>query len=228
MSRFTSTTTGQPVAYAIIGDNIVVGPTPDATAASTYALSIYSEYRPSRLAEVSACRAITSGSSTPPYVSLVLGSTIVGTGLVAGSRVDVVPAAPPLMPFISGAEIVSIGGDPTITINPSYAVSAAQLVSQLTLAGSLGSYLVPRGSTCVFPMPEAWWPVLVYAGAAAVCASIGDDGAAVKFATIAEQKKAAVLGMQQNRVRKQPLPAFNKNSPLRSGRGLVRGSNTFP
>ncbi len=220
MMRFTGATAGIPVAYAIIGDDIVVGPAPAASTPASYALFIHHEYRPPRLTELTACRAITSGADASPYVSLVLSSTIVGTGLVNNSRVDVVPAAPPFMPFVTGAEIVSIAGDPTITISPSYAVSVAQLVAQLISVSTTGSYLVPRGSTCVWPLPDAWWSAGILACSASVARTTGGstNEQAGSLRADADAAIARCVQLQTSRVRKQPQKIFDRTSPIRRWR----------
>jgi hypothetical protein len=227
LSAWTGVEGDRPQVYALMGDTIEVRPTPGPTTSSVAIMVIHYELRPARLIDIASCRVINSaaypGGTT---IDVTLGSTIVGTGLASDSPVNLVPGVPPLGPFATRCTIQSIVADPVISVNIGFSSAAA--TARLTTDIVAGSYLTPHGSTCVFPMPEAWWPVLIYAGASAVCASIGDDTPALKFATIAEQKKAAVLAMQQNRVRKQPLPAFNKNSPLRSGRTVLRGSNTFP
>ena len=218
LAPWVATTGNTPQVYAIVGGNLEIRPAPTSTTATSYVLSIHYEARPSRLIEVSSCRNITAATNpSGTTISLTIGTTIVGTGLVAGSAIDVVPTVPPMTPYFTNGVVISIAADPVITVTP-LAVPAAVAGKYAADIQASGGYLCPRGSTCVFPMPEAWWPVLIYAGSSAVCAAIGDDTAAVKFAAIAEQKKAAVTGMQQNRVRKQPLPAFNTGSPLRIGR----------
>jgi hypothetical protein len=218
LSKWVAVVGDIPQVYAIVGGAIEVRPNPTSVTQSTYIAVIQYEMRPSRLIEVSSCRNITNATNpSGTTLQLTLGSTIVGTGLVANSLIDIVPTTPPLTPYFTNGSVISIAADPIITVTPS-AVPAAVVATYATNIQTNGGYLVPRGSSCVFPMPEAWWPVLVYAGSSAVCAAIGDDTSAGKFAAIAEQKKAAVTGMQQNRVRKQPLPAFNAGSPLRIGR----------
>jgi hypothetical protein len=216
LSAWAGKTGELPQVYAILGDSIEVRPTPESTTPSACIMVINYELRPARLTTVSACRVINSASYPGgTTIDVTLGSTIAGTGLASDSPVNLVPGAPPLGPFAVRCTVQSIVNDPVISVNIGF--TSAVATDRLTDDIVAGSYLTPHGLTCVFPMPEAWWPVLIYAGASAVCASIGDDTPALKFATIAEQKKAAVVAMQQNRVRKQPLPAFNRNSPLRAG-----------
>lgn len=215
MMRFTGATGGVPVAYAIIGDDILIGPVPDATAASTQILVINHEYRPARLIEVSSCRLISSVTSTSPTVTLVLSSSISGTGLAANSLVDITPGLPPFMPFVTGATIASIAGDPTITVTPSYSVTVAQLAAQITT----GSYLTPHGSTCVWPLPDAWWSAGILACAASVARTTAGstNEQAGSLRADADAAIARCVQLQTSRVRKQPQKIFDRSSPLRTG-----------
>lgn len=222
LAGYADDTSSVPTAYAIIGDAIEVRPIPTTTTVYAYVLVIHYEGRPSRLIIDTSCRIVSTVVAGTGALTITLTSAIAPTGAGLGSVLDIVPAVPPLGPFVTNTTITSIASDPIITVGIS-AAGAATSTTQLAAQIVAGSYVTPRGFTCVFPMPEAWWPVLIYAGAAAVCATMGDDGAAVKFTAIAEQRKALVLSMQQNRVRKQPLPAFNRHSPLRVGRGQARG-----
>ncbi len=225
LGKWANTVGDKPEVYAILGDSIEVRPTPTASTPSVAIMVISYELRPARLIAVSSCRVINSaaypGGTT---IDCTLGSTIVGSGMTAGDSVNLVPGVPPLGPFATRCTIQSIVSDPTVSVSVGF--TSATAVQRLTTDIVAGSYLTPHGSTCVFPMPEAWWPVLIYAGSAAVCAAMGDDGPAIKFTGIAEAHKARVMNMQQNRVRKQPLPAFNTNSPLRASRRNSAGWNT--
>ena len=213
LAMFTGMDGTIPAAYAIAGDTIEVRPIPDASMAATYVLLVHYETRPSRLCLAAECGLIDAVTDTAPTLDLTLHSVLSATGMVTGSIVDIVPGVPPLGPYITGSVIVDTTNDPVITVANGYVITSTQLAAQIVPGG----YLVPNGTTCVFPMPEAWWPICILAASSACAAALGDDGSAVKYGTLADAKKALVLQAQANRVRKQPLPAFNRNSPLRSG-----------
>jgi hypothetical protein len=216
MMAFSVNSGGIPRAYAIIGDDIQIGPIPTYDAAATQIMVIHHEYRPGRLTEVANCRSITASVETPPTITITLASDIAGTGLVVGSAVDIVPNVPPFMPYVTGASIASITAGVTIEVNSSYSVVRAQLAAQLTV----GSYLTPHGSTCVWPLPDAWWSAGILSCSASVARTTGGstNEQAGSLRADADAAITRCVQLQTSRVRKQPQKVFDRTSPIRRNR----------
>lgn len=221
LGGFANYTGTQPSCFAVVDGAIEVRPVPTSAMASEYVLSVHYESRPSRLCAVTACARIgsavvaTSGGLDFVDITVTSPSPFSTSGLSTGATVDIVAGTPPLSALMLNGQINDTTNDPVIRIFPSYTPNEATRIAAQIMAGA---YLCPAGQTCVFPMPEAWWSIALAYGTMAVAAAMGNDALAAKYSAIGDAKKEAVLHAQINRVRKQPLPAFNINSPMRASR----------
>jgi hypothetical protein len=217
LTRFTGATQGVPRVYAVVGDVIHVAPTPDSTTASGYVLNVYHERRPSQLCAVSECALILSVADATPSVEATIDGSIATTAITTNTVVDIVPAGPPLGPYVISAIVTDITNDPVITMFPGYSMSATQLVFQMGQGGM--GYIVPTGTTCVFPLPDAWWSAAILACSASVARIIGDGEQAATLRDEANAAIARLVAFQSSRVRKQPHVMMDRGSPNRRNRG---------
>jgi hypothetical protein len=80
-------------------------------------------------------------------------------------------------------------------------------------------YIVPTGTTCVFPLPDAWWSAAILACSASVARIIGDGEQAATLRDEANAAIARLVAFQSSRVRKQPHVMMDRGSPNRRNRG---------
>lgn len=213
IADFTGAPNGMPAGWVLMGDTIQLLPTPDATTASTRGLSVYYDGRPSQLVLSSDCLQVVSCAvdTDPNLLAIEVDGTIGTMGLADGDAIDIVPAKPPMMPFIRNATLSDISGDPTLLIFPGYTVTAAALAPQI----AVGSWITPPGQTNIFPLPDAWWSASVLACAASAAMQVSDAEAhgSLRGESIASIER--LVALQSSRVRKQPHATFNRNSPMR-------------
>lgn len=200
-----------PAAYALFGDKLRIVPAPDATQVQ---LRIMYERRPSRLVAVSECALIASA-----VIASDLDVTCTGT----------IPAT-----FTNNRDVDLVRGSPQQTdpIADDYRINSvvAQVIdlstgNSTTAAGAAeadiraGDFVCLAGETCVFPLPDVFWPVAIAATAAAALNQCGYVGEASSMQEGIDAQLQVAMGHIQNRVRKQPVKVFRKNGGLRSGWG---------
>jgi hypothetical protein len=214
LALWAEATPGQPRAYALLGDTIQLLPAPDATTASTYALVIYHDTRPSNLILTNANCLVVVSSEVSPNDPADLQIVVEDVGIYGdGDVLDVVPNVPPLMPFVMNAEVTFSDGVQTLDIAPGYFKTSAGLAAVV----GAGAYMTPPGQTCVFPLPDAWWSVAIDASAARAAMITGDPQ---NHTALRGESNAAIerlINLLSSRVRKQPHATFNRASPMRRG-----------
>ena len=186
-----------PWSYTWEGDHIVLLPTPDA---SGYTLRIRYPRQPARLVQTSAAALITS---TPTSIKAVVSSVPSAFGSVA--TVDVVEGTPHGDVLLADKSATISGTDVTITAGLGSEVAA-------------GDYVCLAGQTCVPPIPELVWPLLVAETSLAVLRAVGDpEGIADARERLAEER-VHVRNVLAPRNRGESQKLVNHYSALRGGR----------
>ncbi len=196
----------QSPCYTIEGDSILLLPTPTDSA---YSLRVRYLRRPSRMALLADCAAITAVSS----------STITATfpsAFTDSSTVDIVRGSHHATPLEDDVAI-------EVTAPSTIARDSGTWTTTGALAVEIGDYVCLSGTTCVPQVPEVAIGWLVELTARDVCVALGDtEGAAARaqLATLAAKDVEASLP-ERSRTRTVVIP---RNSPLRtSGMRTIRG-----
>lgn len=222
IDAFAGRTGSFPSAYALQGDDIVLLPTPTSTA---YSIRVRYERLPPRLVATTEAfqpTAVDTGTST-------ISGTVPGTWNV-GSRISGWHSQPPFAASFVDARVTSASAGVSVTVDTPVSGSLADVVFNGAAPSErrdYPDYICLWNETCVVPLPDAWHPALVCAAAVAVLRNIGDDGKAATMTAERDVKIASLIKMQSNRIRKQPLVPFNRQSPTRMGAdwyGVRRGS----
>lgn len=206
-------TPGVPQAYCVQGDVLRMLPAPDSFGATNFVMLVWHPFRPARLILSTSCATISAAVVTSQYVITATCSTLPGN-LTNSTPIDIVPAQPPLMPYLIDGQIISTAGAPSITLFPGYVQTSTNVVAQINAQG-VDARLVPAGFTCIFPLPDLWFSAAVLACSASVCRILGDTVGMETNQVAADAAIARLVLNQQNRVRDQPLPVFNRQSYLR-------------
>ena len=197
----------RPLAYALTGDFIRIIP----AASEEVTLRVLYERRPSRLAAVSECAEVSGvdvGTSTIEVVSIP-------TAFDAPERLDIVKASQQATdPIVDDVLLTLITPTTTIEVDMT---GTGMTIDELALQASSGDYVCKSGYTCVFPLPDIWYPVCVMAAASDVLMQAGyvDESGALMPAV--ERMVAQAQNHSSSRVRKQPKAIFDRDSPLRTG-----------
>lgn len=204
--RYINSNTGIPGAYSLEGDRVYLYVKPGQAGLT---LRVQYDRRPSRYVAVADTALISTVTATVATAS--------GGAFVNGTTysVDIVQAAPPCDVLLDTGSGAYTTGAPKFTF-------AAGVLPGLGVA--VGDYVALAGYTCIPPLPDVLHPVLVDITAAQV---LGDLGFVDRRDVIREDLASYMPGvLQQLAIRKSADPsfAFNRNSPLRSGRGAYGGS----
>lgn len=196
-----------PYAYTWQDDSIQVLPTPSSGGPSYTLLFVWAR-QPSRLVAVSDCASIASSTSTT-----ITTSATVPSAWTSAETLDIVRATGDGAPWRNGSSAtLDLAG--TSISGTSITVSAG-LPSDLPA----GSYVCLAGSTCVPPVPELAYHVLVQASAMLVLEALGDlQGASSKVAVLEREKALALrwLVPRSKGAAPRKVPYY---SPLRIRRG---------
>lgn len=185
-----------PYGYAWQGDHIVLLPTPDTTG---YTLRIRYPRQPARLVQTTAAASVSSkGAST-----IVVAS--VPSAFGSAATVDVVEGTP------HGDVLMS---DASATISSTTLTIAAGVDTEV----AAGDYVCLAGQTCVPPIPESVWPLLVAETSLAVLRAIGDDAAIPHAERTVMEALAHVRNVLAPRNRGERQMVINRSSSLRAGR----------
>lgn len=206
--------TAIPAAFAIEGDRLALVPKP--TAAVT--LVIRYERRPSRLHLTTDERSAPIVSYNPStFAFTVTPSAGFATVCAVGTDVDIVRATPAFDALVQGMEVASIASPVWTLTAGTIDKSAPDTEPITTSAVNVGDYITTQGETPIFPLPEIWLPVVVYAAAAAVCRETGDLPNAELNEAQAQKLIQRATEYAAQRVRKAPIAMYDRASPLRSG-----------
>ena len=200
------TSTGVPVAYAILGDVLHLLPTPSS---ASYSLRVRYVRRPSQLVTVASCAAISSLSST------VL--TVVSPPSAWASvslEIDVVEAVHHGESLEDDVTVTGNGGPTTLTRSTgSFATSGAYAI-QGNNNNHYRAYACETGETCVVQVPDIAIPYVADLAARDVCVALGDMEGADRAASLAEQRRKEMSAVISERSRTRPK-IVPRNSPLR-------------
>lgn len=194
-----------PGGWVMFGDRIRVMP----ALTQTTILRVVYERRPSRLTAVANCAAIESwDSGTGEFVT-----DGVPDAFTVDMSVDIVRHAQQATdPIVDDASVTAIS-DPNVTLDFGDTTTGATTV-YATL--SPGDFICEAGFTCVFPLPDVWWPVAIARASADALIQCGySSEAAVQESAFARGLEAAQLH-SANRVRRQPQKMFDRGSTLRT------------
>lgn len=200
--------TGIPASFCLFGDYLRIYP----AQSGAVTLRLLYERRPSRLIAVSDCADITSTDVLTSTVEV----TSIPTGFDAPGLYDFVRASPQATdPICDDASLTLV--TPTTTLEFDFSttgITADEVFAQT----SAGDYVCPAGYTCVFPLPDVWWPVAIAIAASDCLTQCGFYGEAAAMAGSIETQTQLALDHSANRIRKQPNVVFNRQSPRRTNR----------
>ena len=190
-----------PFAYCWEGDNIVILPTPMGAGVGNGLFSIRVRFpaHPGRLVPIASCGKITS---------IAAGNIVIDTALPLsnGDLIDVVPSEPHgfIKRFDVPVDSVA-GGGTTFTVEDDSRIA-------------VGDYVSLAGQTCVVPVPEAVFAVLVVEVALGLLATIGHTERIAELSAEHAAKRLAVKGLLEPRNRGQNKKIINRYSSARGGR----------
>lgn len=189
------TALGAPLAYCIEADTITLLPRPG----SGYSLIVRYERRPSQLVPVSSCVAITAVGTNTVTTATAL------SGYSATYGLDIAQALPNFDALYDDTVATQSGSGPyTYTFG-------------VTLSGvSVGDYLCNPRQTCIVPVPDVLYPILVDRVAAEALDEVGDSNLAAMIRSQTERKLAGVMESLEPRAETSAPAVFNRWSPLRS------------
>lgn len=192
-------TQGIPAAYAIEDNSIVLFPTPSTSSAPSYSLLLRYERRPSQLAFTADCARICTVGAT--YVKSQTRLT--------GRTFDVAKAAPQFTAIVDDATTTVAGAGP---YQYTFTGVAAADIARI----SVGDWVCPQNTTCIVPVPDIWFWLLVARVAAEMLVRSGDMENAIAIKTEIAEKLPKALEMAGRRTKTFGAPIMNLNSPLRS------------
>lgn len=204
-----------PRGYCLFGDQLRIVP----AANQQIFVRILFERRPSRLTPVADCAQI---------VSAVLASDVDVTVIdpppatfVAGFGVDIVRASPQQTDPIADDYEVSGYVNPVLSLSTSDSTTqGGQMVQDVRE----GDYVCPAGYTCVFPLPDVWWPACISLTTADALRQCGYYGESSALEPTIDAQITMATSHSAARVRKQPPLVFDRDSPIRTG-GFGRRAN---
>lgn len=194
-TNMTPTGNSAPNAYSLEGDKLHLYPPVNQSG-----LTIRIEYdrRPSRYVAVADCGVISSITDT----------TVVAPGgsFTSPTTVDVVQANPPCDILMDSAACT-------------YAVTTFTFTSDTTVGKGVqvGDYVCAYGYTCVLPLPDVLHLALIDLTAAVIKSESKDFDRAASLRAEVEEYMPGLLQTLAVRVSADPMPAFNRQSPLRTG-----------
>jgi hypothetical protein len=186
-----------PYAYAWLDDKVELLPHPSSSSGTGY-LRFYYPRQPSKLVPVASCAIITASNATT--ITATSAQTILGST----ATIDVVKGAPNGSP--RGLDLSATISGNTITVTTPSGVVA-------------GDYACLAGTTCVVPMPQALWPVLVTAASADVQGALGDTQAQAVLQQQLSDALANARSIMQPRSKGERQVIVSPNTPLRARRG---------
>jgi hypothetical protein len=201
------TSTGVPVAYALLGDVLQLLPAPSS---SSYSVRVRYVRRPSQLVLVAAC----GGVNATPSGAAVLVADSPASWASDSFEVDVIEAThhgEALEDEVTG----SFNAGPTTFTRTSgtWATTGAYAVlgpdSQRYRA-----YMCESGESCIVQVPDIAIPYIADLAARDVCVALGDMEGADRSASIAEQRRREMSAVISERSRTRPK-IVPRNSPLR-------------
>lgn len=195
-----------PLYYALTGDYIKIVP----PASEDVTLRVLYERRPSRLCLLADAAEIVSWNDDAEFTVVSYPAS-----WTSGTHLDIVKAAQQATDPITDDAIFD-GTVGPLVIDLSFDEASVPKIAVLNTV-SAGDYLCEAGTTCVFPLPDIWYPVCVMAAASDVLMQAGyvDESGALMPAV--ERMVAQAQNHSSSRVRKQPKAIFDRDSPLRTG-----------
>lgn len=181
---------GTPTAYAIEGDQIRLLPTPGAD----FSLMVRYERRPSDLVVVASCALISAVGSNSLDSSTDLGLT----------SFDIAQALP---------NFDALYDDLAMTISGTFTYTAAETLTGIVV----GDYICVPGQTCVVPVPDALYPVLIDKVAAEMLSEAGDVAGEARVLAHMERLLSGAMESLAPRAETSSPAVFNRWSPLRNG-----------
>lgn len=183
-----------PYAFVWRDDRVELLPTPTA---GGYSLRIYVPRRPSRLVAVSSCALVSSTGATT-----ITTSATVPTAWASSETIDV----------ISGVNGRPRGEDLAGT---SIATTNVTISAGVPSGTAAGDYVCLDGTTCVPPLSEAVWPVLVDGLTLEVLRALDEPTEAAE--TRLRESVARARNLSEPRGRGAARKIIARNHPLRAG-----------
>lgn len=213
----TQRTGPHPRFYALSGDFIRIVP----AASVPITLRVLYERRPSRLTLPENC-ALAESYSVVDGQTLDVTVADIPIAFAEGDTVDIVRASQLATDSIADDAAIGTLADPVITLGLG---STFQTSYEIVAQTSGGAYICPAGTSCVFTLPDNWYPIAVLAGAADALQQCGYVDEYAALVPQVEAKIALAVKHNANRARKQPKAIFDRDSPMRTGGWGAWGRN---
>lgn len=190
--------TGVPSCFAIMGDVMFLYPTPSS---ASYSLAMRYVRRPSKLALVSSCVALTGVGASTLSGTIPSSWTSPTTIDVVESTNNVESLEDDIAVTFTGSTITRASG--TNTTSGAYAIEA-------------GDYACLAGTSCVVQVPDVAIPYLVaLASRDALSGPLDDAAGAARCAAQAEERRKEMMQTLAERSRSARPKVVPRNSPLR-------------
>lgn len=185
---------GAPEKFLIEGDEVILLPTPSASAGS---IRFRYYAKPNLLVETSSCAKITSVSSLSGTTTFVVDTDLTSS-LSVGSTIDFLSSKSPFLLWADQVEITAISSTEiqVATDDVSDAVG--------TVEPQANDYICPFGYSNIPMVPYEFHPVLAQMIAVRMLAGLGDIPKLTVASQILEQMRTEVLGIISNRVETSP------------------------
>jgi len=192
--RLSGGTSGEPGAYIIQGDEIVVFPTPSS---STGSLEIWTLQRPNQLVATSSCAKITAVSSVGGTTSLTVDTDLSAT-LAIGQKIDLLSAT---SPFLLWAQDVTITGISSSVIE---VASTAIDNGAGTVLPVANDYVCPAKRANIPMIPQEGHPLLCQLVSERLMEALGDLQKLQAAKVKTQEMRAQFFNMIANRVEADP------------------------
>jgi hypothetical protein len=200
------TSTGVPVAYALLGDVLQLLPAPSS---SSYSLRVRYVRRPSQLVLVAACAGITSLTSSVLTVSSPPSAWSSATVVV-----DLVEAVHHGEALEDDVTCTGNSGPTTLTRSSGTFTTTGAYAITATATHHFSVYACQAGQSCIVQVPDIAIPFVADLAARDVCVALGDMEGADRSASLAEQRRREMSAVISERSRTRPK-IVPRNSPLR-------------
>lgn len=200
-AQFYSQTGNQPEKHYILGDEVILLPTPSISSGT---LQFVFPARPNELVATSSCAKITAKSSTASTASFTVNTDLTAT-LAVGSYVDFLSVSGPFKLWAYHAAITQITAT-QIDVAVADVNNVAGTVEPL-----VNDYICPSGQANIPQIPIAFHPVLAQMVVVRLMESLGDiNKLNAAKGTLAEMRNES-LKLVKNRVANSPLKVTGRN-----------------
>ena len=215
LAQYSSTSTGTSRQFYVLGDEIVLYPTPNGGGS----IEMWYYSRPNQLVLTTSVAAITDIASAGGTTTFTVDNDISGA-LGAGGAIDILSHESPFMLWVTD---VTTTGSSSTTIE--CATSALLGEDGSTVLPQVGDFICLAGQANIPMIPQEFHPILVQAAQARIMMAIKDQVGYQMAVQKLESQIADMKRMIGNRVEDQ-VETLNDNygiSAYQSGYGVFRG-----